>query len=127
MYVFSLLPERQPELWAFMAILQSKLFLVLYRVSNQGESRVIPQVKASKLQSLPYPVYEYPSTIVDELDRLCQEMFRLHRSMAIAKTSHEQTLLQRQVRATDRRIDHLVYQLYGLTADEVRAVEEMPQ
>jgi hypothetical protein len=126
MYVFSLLPARQPESWAVMAILQSRLFLVLYRVANQGESRVIPQVKASKLQSLPYPVYEYPSLRVNELGRLCQVMCQLHRSIAV-QTSHEQTLLQRQIHAMGRQIDHLVYELYGLTDDEISMVEAMPR
>jgi len=33
-------------------------------------------------------------------------------------------VIQRQTDATDRQIDELVYELYGLTADEVRMVEE---
>jgi len=32
--------------------------------------------------------------------------------------------LQREIDATDRQIDQLVYQLYGLTDDEIRIVEE---
>jgi hypothetical protein len=32
--------------------------------------------------------------------------------------------LQRQIDATDRQIDRLVYDLYGLTEDEVKIVEE---
>jgi hypothetical protein len=31
---------------------------------------------------------------------------------------------QREIDATDRQIDQLVYQLYGLTDDEIRIVEE---
>lgn len=33
-------------------------------------------------------------------------------------------MLQRQIEATDRQIDRLVYELYGLTADEIRVIEE---
>ena len=40
-----------------------------------------------------------------------------------AKTSHEQESLQRQIAATDKQIDALVYELYGLTEEEVRIVE----
>ena len=29
-----------------------------------------------------------------------------------------------QLPATDRQIDHLVYDLYGLTADEIKIVED---
>lgn len=43
---------------------------------------------------------------------------------ASAKTAHEQTALQRQIAATDREIDALVYALYGLTDEEIRIVEE---
>jgi hypothetical protein len=32
--------------------------------------------------------------------------------------------LQRQIDVTDRRIDGLVYELYGLTDEEIRIVEE---
>jgi len=41
-----------------------------------------------------------------------------------AKTPHEQTVLEAQIAATDRRIDALVYELYGLRADEIKIVEE---
>lgn len=33
-------------------------------------------------------------------------------------------MLQGQVAATDRQIDRLVYDLYGLTEEEIRIVEE---
>jgi hypothetical protein len=34
------------------------------------------------------------------------------------------TSIQRQIDATDRQIDQLVYELYGLTNEEIRIVEE---
>ncbi len=41
-----------------------------------------------------------------------------------AKTPHEQESLQRQIAATDKAIDALVYELPGLTEDEIRIVED---
>ena len=40
-----------------------------------------------------------------------------------ARTPHEPTALQRQIEATDRQIDALVYELYGLTEEEIAIVE----
>jgi hypothetical protein len=40
---------------AIQAVMHSSALLYLYRVSNQGEKRVIPQVKATKLQEVPFP------------------------------------------------------------------------
>ena len=51
-------------------------------------------------------------------------MLTLHKQLAAAKTPHEQTVLNAQIAAPDRQIDQLVYELYGLTADEIKIVEE---
>ncbi len=42
----------------------------------------------------------------------------------MAKTPTNKIAIQRQIDATDRQIDQLVYELYGLTDDEIRIVEE---
>ena len=44
--------------------------------------------------------------------------------LASAKTDHDKTLLQRQITATDKQIDKLVYELYGLSDDEIGIVEQ---
>jgi hypothetical protein len=49
---------------------------------------------------------------------------KLHKDLPQAKTPHEQESLQRQIAATDRQIDSLVYGLYGLTEEEISIVEE---
>ena len=41
-----------------------------------------------------------------------------------AKTGHDKTMRQRQIDATDSHIDRLVYELYGLTDEEIAIVEE---
>ena len=54
---------------------------------------------------------------------LVEQMLSLHRRYAIAKIHHEKTTIQRQIAATDQRIDRLVYDLYDLTEDEIQIVE----
>ena len=41
------------------------------------------------------------------------------RSRYLRRAPHVKTVLQRQIEATDRQIDALVYELYGLTDDEI--------
>ncbi len=41
-----------------------------------------------------------------------------------ANTVHEKTMLQRQITATDHQIDQLVYDLYGLTEEEIKVVQD---
>jgi hypothetical protein len=44
-------------------------------------------------------------------------------AIAAAKSDADKHRIQRAVAATDRKIDALVYELYGLTAEEIRIVE----
>ena len=55
---------------------------------------------------------------------LVEGMLALHRRLAQAATPRDKEVLQRQIAATDRQINALVYELYGLTEDEIRIVEE---
>ena len=60
----------------------------------------------------------------DHIVGMVDSTLSLHKQLAKARTSYEQTLLQRQIEATDQQIDKLVYELYGLTEDEIKIVEE---
>jgi len=42
---------------------------------------------------------------------------------AHAKTPREQESIQRQIAATDKQIDQIAYESYGLTEEEIRIVE----
>ncbi len=72
------------------------------------------------------PIYFSSSTDKashDSMLQLVEQMLALQKQLPNAKTGHDQTHLQRQIDATDRQIDRLVYELYGLTEEEVRVVE----
>jgi hypothetical protein len=48
----------------------------------------------------------------------------LHQYSQKAKTDQERRLVQQEIEATDVKVDALVYELYGLTAEEIQVVEE---
>jgi len=52
-----------------------------------------------------------------------EEMLELHKRVAAAKSDADKQRLQRAIAATDRKIYALVYELYGLTDEEIRIVE----
>lgn len=59
----------------------------------------------------------------DNMVKLVESMLRLHEQLAVAKTAHDKTLIQRQLDATDRQINALVYVLYGLSDADIRIAE----
>ncbi len=50
-------------------------------------------------------------------------MLELHKRRAEARTPADREMYARQIEATDREIDALVYELYGLTEEEVAVVQ----
>ena len=60
----------------------------------------------------------------DRMVSLVEQMLTLHKQLSSAKTSHEKTVIQRQIAAADNQIDKLVYELYELTEEEIKIVEE---
>jgi len=54
---------------------------------------------------------------------LVTQMHDLNKKVQDARLEQEKTQLSRQIEATDGAIDTLVYELYGLTEEEIRIVE----
>jgi hypothetical protein len=52
-----------------------------------------------------------------------ERMLDLHKQLPEARTPHQQESVRRAIAATDRQIDALVYELYGLSEEEIRIVE----
>ena len=52
-----------------------------------------------------------------------RSMLDMHRQLSSAGPDHDRTLIARRIEATDRQIDRLVYELYGLTEEEIGIVE----
>lgn len=59
----------------------------------------------------------------DRVVELVERMLELHRQLAAEQHPQARAVLQRRVEATDQEIDVLVYELYGLSDEEIRIVE----
>lgn len=79
------------------------------------------------LSLLPFRVIDWTSpndtAIHHQLICLAGSMQALHKHLAVAKSEPQKVVIQRQIDATDAKINRLVYDLYGLTANEVAIVE----
>lgn len=60
----------------------------------------------------------------DQMVNLVDSMQAMYKQLAVAKSEAQKTVIQRQIDTTDAEIDRLVYDLYGLTAEEIAIVEE---
>ena len=79
------------------------------------------------LEQLPIRTIDFddPTDVArhDRMVALVERMLQLHLDLAAAQTPNAKTRTQRLIDATDGQIDALVYDLYGLTEEEIAIVE----
>jgi hypothetical protein len=56
-----------------------------------------------------------------------EHLLALQQQSAEAPTPTHRATIQHQIAAVDRHIDDLVYQLYGLTTNEIELVQQVPR
>jgi len=109
-----------------LAIMNSRFFRWIYEQSVLETGRVFPQVKWAKLAKLPFPLLvlsdKHDKQIHDKLVAMVDVMLKIKKQESVA-ILRQKEILQRRLVATDRNIDELVYQLYGLTDEEIAIVE----
>jgi hypothetical protein len=59
----------------------------------------------------------------DRMVALVTQMLDLNKKLPDVRLDHEKKMIQGQIDATDRQIDTLVYELYGLTEEEIKVIE----
>jgi hypothetical protein len=88
---------------------------------------LFPQLNQTTLEGIPIHLPDLSlnadKSSHDRMVSLVDQMLSLHKRLQAARTEQDKTPLQRQIAATDKEIDRLVYDLYGLTEDEIRIVE----
>ena len=105
-----------------LGIINSWLITWYHQKRNpKSQKGLFPKVLVSDLKNLPI-VFDHHAH--DKLVALVEKMLALHQQLAAAKTPQDTTQLQRQIAATDKQIDQLVYALYGLTDEEIALVEK---
>jgi N-6 DNA Methylase./Eco57I restriction endonuclease. len=105
-----------------LGILNSKLSYFLFKM-------IFPRLRGGFYE----PSYIYMKTfpIQDFMERerklffleTVERMIAFSRQLSEVGTVSQKSILQRQIEATDREIDQLVYELYGLTDEEIKIVE----
>ncbi len=118
-----------PDLRAILGILNSRLlswyFCQINLVARRDD---FPKTIIKQTRELPFPkidpVDKRARAAHDQLVTHVERMLKLHVDLATAKSPTAQTHLQRDIVATDRAIDQLVYQIYALTPEEIALVEE---
>ena len=105
-----------------LAILNSKLvFFVLDKVCGKIRGGYFMMAK-QYVQTLPIVLPN--ENLKNELVKLVDSMLTLNKEKQQTTLPEKLEQLQQRINYTDKKIDSLVYQLYGLTEEEITIVEQ---
>jgi type I restriction-modification system DNA methylase subunit len=123
--LFTVRCENENEELFILGLINSRLLKYFWKVMFYDFKSTFPQVTIFSLSQLPISIIDYLDSfeisLHDRLIKLVKQMLDLYKRSPA--TPQEKDALQREIAATDRQIDQLVYQLYDLTEEEIRIVE----
>jgi hypothetical protein len=104
-----------------LGIFNSNLLNYLYKSYSNEEGRVFAQVKTINIKSLPFIIspIEIQNKIIDSVEQLLQ----LNKDFQTATLETKKEQIKTKIDYHEDKINLLVYQLYNLTEEEIRMVE----
>lgn len=117
-----------PRILLFLGVVLSRPCAAHLKSTNVNLDRsTFPKINANTLESLPVPKVDTDSfgkgSLCNEIALSVGKILRLNEQLDKAKTEHDRTVLGREIQSTDKEIDRLVCNLYGLNEKEIAIVD----
>ncbi|HYU76502.1 MAG TPA: TaqI-like C-terminal specificity domain-containing protein, partial [Ktedonobacteraceae bacterium] len=106
---------------ALLALLNSRFVHCFIYKTFTSYKNIFPQLNQSTIQAIPVPSDIF--TAQDELQNLVDRIKHFSKEIEIAVSEQEKKLLAAQIISIDSEIDQAIYDLYGLTAEEIYLIE----
>ena len=120
-------PAGEHSPYYLLAVINSSLMNYCVQLTTSRFRGGYFAVSKQALERLPFHAVNFSSTsevlLHNRLRDAAIDMRALDVQAGSARTSHEQAAIKREIAAADRRIDELIYELYGLTDGEIAIVE----
>ncbi|MGD0589826.1 MAG: TaqI-like C-terminal specificity domain-containing protein [Bacteroidota bacterium] len=120
--------EHKYSMKYFLGLLNSQFLSWVYpRVSNKTVKDSFPRLSVSDLKKLPIRTIDFANEAEkakhDHIVSLVEQMLKAKEELAAAKLDSDVQRLEHRCATLDRQIDEAVYELYGLTEEEIKIVE----
>jgi type I restriction-modification system DNA methylase subunit len=106
-----------------LGIINSKLIEYYWKLSFSDFKNSFPQVTIFSLGQVPITNKINDKAYRKNMVALVDKIIKLKSDINGIKNPNEKETITRQIAATDKQIDKLVYELYGLTEEEIKVVE----
>jgi len=129
--VMSPVPDCPYDLRFILGLFNSKLLNFYYVNLLKSTKKVFSEIQARQVEQLPIPTLDLSAkndrARYDHLVNCVDQMFVAKKALMAAKTDKDKEYYESKYEALDRQIDKLVYELYGLSENEIKIVEGKTQ
>ena len=105
-----------------LAILNSKLYQWRFKLTSTNNN-----VGTNELRAMPFRTIDFSNKrkkqAHDQITKLVDNLLQLNRQLQSIKLETQHQQIQRTIAHAENKIDELVYELYGLTEEEIGIVE----
>jgi adenine-specific DNA-methyltransferase len=106
---------------AYLALLNSKLLWFFLSQTGYVLRGGFFCFKTKYLQ--PFPIAKLDESRATKLSSLADQQLSTHKQLSTAKSDADKKLLEKRIEILDSQINAIVYDLYGLTEEEIKIVE----
>ena len=127
--LYTIVPRCNDVIPAYiLGLLNSRVLNWYYqKIINPEQGEALAQVKRGHIAQLPIRTIDFSDPTEkaqhDKLVALVENMLEQQKKYHDARMERDKELYERQIKMVDAQIDRLVYELYGLTEEEVKVVE----
>jgi type I restriction-modification system DNA methylase subunit len=128
LYSIVLKPDVKMSLHYLLGILNSPLLTAFLKETGTALRGGYFRVKTAYLSPFPIRIINFSNlsdiSLHDQIVKLVEQMLVAKEKLTKAKTDAEADRLQLHCAGLDRQLDQAVYELYGLTEEEIKTIEE---
>jgi hypothetical protein len=123
-YNIHIIRESPYDLRMVLGVLSSRAGRYFWLTRFFDHKKTFPKVKKPDLLNVPMPLADKNTEGLSKLSSSVDLLLSMHKRLIAEALPRRREQIQREIDATDRQIDQLMYQLYGLTDEEIKIVEE---
>ncbi len=120
----TIIKNKEFEIKYILGLLNSRLYEYYYKKNISQTETIFPQVRIEFLKKLPIKMVSISEQ--QPIIKLVDKMLSLNKRLNEIgdKQTAERKKIEKEIKKTDKEIDDLVYELYGITDEERKVIEE---
>ena len=127
--VINLRPEIEFDIRYLLALFNSKLINWYYNTFFKSTKKVFSEIQARSVKQIPIPDIDLNKkedvVIYNQIVSLVNNLLILNQELQVIKLNIQRQQIQQAMDHSEKRIDQLVYELYGLGEEEIKIIENL--